>query len=453
MSKQYLAGSEQEVEETSSQTQVKPSNSNSEQQKKLQTAAYIANYEQALGSTLGSKLYDSISDLLTMDQMVRYGKDLADSLLDAAVSAASDASDMKLNDAAQAQIVGGLEALLDPIVERMIRSETGMRLTEQLQHQVGTNPYAVAGAGILAAAVAVLTDADLPTLKPKMALGGGFSANGSVELGSIRNIALGATKLGLSYKKEQVNANATISRAKDGSLGGEISGKIGNNERHLKGKVGLSEEGITAFELGGAINLSSSTSLKGGLNGTDPSKIPNWNVQVETDQGDFTHTGNLNYDASTKNLFAKYTGESESLIYYTSLLGNTKTDSLNEFKAGAKYTPDVGDLYSADYQYNFQDQAHQLDLVAQERMGDFSVRGHQRFNHDPDGFRSNTELMGAYHMSNDLALIGGADLKHDFTSGESAVLPKAGIQYKDVPIVLSYDPRTETTSVGITLKF
>jgi hypothetical protein len=187
MSKQYLAGSEQEVEETSSQTQVKPSNSNSEQQKKLQTAAYIANYEQALGSTLGAKLYDSISDLLTMDQMVRYGKDLADSLLDAAVSAASDASDMKLNDAAQAQIVGGLETLLDPIVERLIRSETGMRLTEQLQHQVGTNPYAVAGAGILAAAVAVLTDADLPTLKPKMELGGGFSANGSVELGSIRN--------------------------------------------------------------------------------------------------------------------------------------------------------------------------------------------------------------------------------------------------------------------------
>ena len=56
-------------------------------------------------------------------------------------------------------------------------------------------------------------------------------------------------------------------------------------------------------------------------------------------------------------------------------------------------------------------------------------------------------------MSNDLALIGGADIKHDFQNGTTTMLPKAGIQYKDVPIVLSYDPATKSTSVGITLKF
>ena len=149
MSKQYSAGSEQDVEEKTSQSQNKVGQSNSEQQKKLQQAAYLANYEQALGSALGPKIYDSISSLLTIDQMVRYGKDLADSLIDAAISAASDSADMNLNGAAQAQIAGGLETLLDPIVEHMIRSETGMKLTEQLQHLAGTNPYAVAGAGIL----------------------------------------------------------------------------------------------------------------------------------------------------------------------------------------------------------------------------------------------------------------------------------------------------------------
>ena len=34
-----------------------------------------------LGGALGSRLYEVVSDLFTMDQMVRYGKDLADSLL------------------------------------------------------------------------------------------------------------------------------------------------------------------------------------------------------------------------------------------------------------------------------------------------------------------------------------------------------------------------------------
>ena len=93
-------------------------------------------------------------------------------------------------------------------------------------------------------------------------------------------------------------------------------------------------------------------------------------------------------------------------------------------------------------------------MVAQERMGDFSLRGHQQFKYsEQTQLQSNTELMAAYHMNNDLSLIGGADIKHDFGTGNTSMLPKAGIQYKDVPIVLTYDPQTKATSVGITLKF
>ena len=156
----------------------------------------MKNYKQALGDALGSRLYEAVADLLTMDQMVRYGKDLADSLLDAAVKAASEKSTgMNLTNAAQEQVVGGLEALLDPVVERMIRSETGEKLVQKLQHGVGSNPYAVAAIGILAAAGAFLTDADIPTLKQSIKLGGGFEVRGSVDLGSLRNIALVHPKL------------------------------------------------------------------------------------------------------------------------------------------------------------------------------------------------------------------------------------------------------------------
>ena len=47
------------------------------------------------------------------------------------------------------------------------------------------------GLGILVA-VAVLTDADIPTLEQSIKLGGGFSANGSVDSDLFRNIALGS---------------------------------------------------------------------------------------------------------------------------------------------------------------------------------------------------------------------------------------------------------------------
>lgn len=453
MDKQYLDKSKDNVDTDQVLKQPKDV-ANSDQQQKMRKAKYLANYEQALGGALGSRLYEVVSDLLTMDQMVRYGKDLADTLLDAAVKAASEKSGANLTGEVQEDIVGGLEALLDPIVERMIRSETGEKLVQKMQHGVGSNPYAVAGASILAAAVAVLTDADIPTLQQSIKLGGGFSASGSVDLGSIRNIALGASKMGISYKREDVRAGISISRAQDGKLGGEVSGKLGDDKQYLQGKVALNEEGITAFEIGGALGLGNNTNLSAKATGTDPTKIPDWNVQVTTDYGDFKHTGDLKYNSSTQDLFAKYTGEKESLVYYASLSGNAKSDSFSQFKTGAKYTPGKGDVYSADYQYNFDNQAHQLDMVAQERMGDFSLRGHQQFKYsEKDNLQSNTELMAAYHMSSDLSLIGGADIKHDFGSGNTSMLPKAGIQYKDVPIVLSYDPQTKATSVGITLKF
>ena len=455
MSKQQLQSSQAETE-IQSTTQVQQNNgvSNSDQQQKIREAQYRAQYEQALGDALGGRLYDSVSDLITMDQMVRYGKDLVDSLLDAAVSAASDASQANLNDEAQEKVVGGLEALLDPLVARMIQSEIGQSLVAKLQHTVGSNPHAIAGVGILAAAAAVLSDMDIPTLEPKLKLGGGFSANASLDVGSLRNIALGATKLGLSYKRENITAGIDISRSKDGALGGEVSGKLGDDKRHIKGSVALSEDGITAFEIGGAIGLSPNTNLSGNANGSNLEQIPNWEVQISSKQGDFTHTGDLQYNSSSKDLFAKYTGQSERMIYYASLRGNSESDSLSNFNTGFRYTPDKGDVYSADYKYNFQNESHQLDMIAQERMGDFSLRGHQRLQYGNDtGLQSNTELMAAYHMGTDLSLIGGADIQHNGQTGETITLPKMGIQYNDIPIVLSYNPQTKSTSVGITLKF
>lgn len=454
MSKQYLDQAQASTENEQVVGQQSEGVSNSAQKEKMRQAQYKANYESALGSTLGSKLYDAVAEFLTMDQMVRYGKDLADSLLDAAVQAAADKSGANLTDEAQEKIVGGLESLLDPLVEKMIRSETGEKLVKKMQHGVGSNPYAVAGAGILAAAIAVLTDADIPTLKQKKKLGGGFEADASVDLGSLRNIALGASKIGLTYKREDVRANISMSRAKDGTLGGELSGQIGDDKQYLKGKVALSEEGITAFEIGGALGLGKKSTLSGQASGDNLEEIPDWEVQVTTEHGDFKHTGDLRYDSSSKDLFAKYTGEKEQLVYYTSLSANVGSDSLDQFAMGASYTPNKGDVYSTDYKYNFGDQSHQLDMLAQKRLGDFSVRGHQTFQYsEKDRLQSNTELMAAYHMGNDLSLIGGADVKHNFQNGNTVMLPKAGIQYKDVPIVLSYDPQTKATSVGITLKF
>ena len=106
----------------------------------------------------------------------------------------------------------------------------------------------------LAAAVAVLTDADIPTLEQSIKLGGGFSASGSVDLGSLRNIALGASKMGISYKREDVRTGISISRAEDGKLGEKYLVDL-EMTNSITRKSRIERRGITAFEIGGAIGL------------------------------------------------------------------------------------------------------------------------------------------------------------------------------------------------------
>jgi hypothetical protein len=454
MSKQYLDNTQEQQSVDKAAEGPKQGASNSAQQDKMREAQFVAEYESALGSWLGPKLYDAVSDQITLDKMTGYGNKLVEALLKLGAGELGKANPA-INDKLQQQIVQGISKELEPLVAKMMQSDTGLKLIEGLQNVVGSNPYGVASVAILAAAGAILADADIPTLKQKINLGKGFSTNLEANLGSFRNIAIGATKVGLAYQKENVfQAGVEISRSKEGDLSGSVSGQVGDNKRNIKGSVNIDEKGITAFDLSGLYALSPNTSLSGRIHGKDPYDIPNMEVQIKTEKGDFTHTGQLKYDSNSENLTAMYSGKSEQLRYQASLVGNTQGNGLIESHLGAKYTPNKGDIYSADYRYNFQRDDHNLDLMAQKRMGDFSLRGHQKMSYGKEkGLQSNTELMAAYHMGTDLSLIGGADINHDFQSGETVMLPKAGIQYKDVPITLSFDPRTKSTSVGITLKF
>lgn len=454
MSKQYLDKAQASTENEQVAGQQSEGVSNSEQKEQVKEAQFIAEYESALGSWLGPKLYDAVSDQITLDKMTGYGNKLVEALLKMGASELGKAKPA-INDKMQQQLVQGLSKELEPLVGKLMQTETGMKLIEGLQNVVGSNPYGVAGVAILAAAGAILADADIPTLKQKFNLGKGFSTNLEANLGSLRNIAIGATKVGLAYEQKNVfKAGMEIARSKEGDLSGSVSGQLGDNKRHIKGTVNIDEEGITAYELAGLYNFSDTTSVSGKIHGKDPYDIPNMEVQIKTKQGDFTHTGQVKFDTNTDNLTALYSGKSEKMLYQASLRGNTSGDGLLDTHLGAKYTPKKGDVYSADYRYNFQNDDHNLDLLAQKRMGDFSLRGHQKFSYGKEqGLQSNTELLAAYHMGTDLSLIGGADVKHDFQNGETVMLPKAGIQYKDVPITLSFDPRTNAASVGITLKF
>jgi hypothetical protein len=490
-------------------TSTNPSQSNAEQIQKVKDASYVANYEAALGEFLGSKLFDSISEYLDPKEFSGIANNLLESVLSKGLTSLGEGESANISEEAGAKITQILMGELSPFVDQFFASEKGQKCINYIKDVIGENPYPVAGIAILAAVGAIVADMDIPTLKQKFGITKGLTLGLEAKLGSLRNITMESIKTTLAYNKGKLKLETSVARNEEGKISGEASAKFGTEEQHIKGNVTVDENGATIYGLG-AVTTISGTKLTVDAEGNSTDSLTNVSVGFN-DPGDVTQSGNTSYNLKTKDLsFAYNQSKEKGLSIGGGFSGNVGTGQLNEYNLnssyqfdktdlkiggglshnlqdnslnynafarqnllddrlqlngnlsgtdqglskmgiGGKYNTDSG-LYSANYNHNFDTGRHNLDLMGQQRFNDFSVRGRQQFDYSQDeGLSSTSELLGAYHMNNDLALIGGAEYQHNRDGGK--FLPKAGVQYKEIPIVITYDPETRATSVGISLKF
>ena len=241
--------------------------------------------------------------------------------------------------------------------------------------------------------------------------------------------------------------------ASNDAFSAKNSTTFGSEERYFKTDLEISDEGIKAYNLSGLYELNDNTSFSGSLGGNSDQDTPNIDLQVKTKRGDITHTGQLKYSGSENTLTGLYSGNSERLNYGLMLEGDTEGNQLSKVGGNVNYDPEGSDYYSASFQSDLLNDTHSLDLSAQTRFSDLSIRGTQGFDYNQDsGLSSSTEVLGAYHMNNDLALIGGAQYDYNSQDGGN-ILPKIGVQYKNIPAVITYDPKNKSVSIGLTLKF
>lgn len=241
--------------------------------------------------------------------------------------------------------------------------------------------------------------------------------------------------------------------SKDGFTGSN-STTFGKKEKHIKTDLEVNEQGIKAYGLSGFYTLNDNTSLSGSIKGNSEQAVPNIDLQIKTKSGDLTHTGQIKYSGTENTLTGLYSGSSERLNYGLMLETDLTGNQLSKLGANIKYDPEGSDYYSASFQSDLLKQEHTLDLSMQKQVTDeLTLRGTQGFNYNQDsGLSSNTELLGAYKMNNDLSLIGGAEYNYNQQNG-GKILPKIGVQYKDIPTVITFDPENKSVSVGLTLKF
>ena len=431
--------------------------SNAEQIQEVKKAEFLNNYQAALGGFLGTKLYDAVSKELTFDKMSTLADKAIASIADAGIDWADESIyNGQLNDKQEQQLADLLSKRAKELAQEYLQSESGQALLNRIQEFVGENPYAIVGIGILAAVGAVIADVDLPEIKQKFKLGKNLSISGGAKLGSIRNIALKSVSVGIGYVQENLKTDLSFRRDQEGVYTGRHTMSLGNEERHVKTDVEFKEEGIMAYNVSGLYHFNTDTSVSGSVSakGEQVSEIPDINLQVKTKSGDFTHVGKLQYSGGQNTLTGLYNGSSDKLKYGLMLQGDLNSNQLSKVGGNIKYSPEGSDYYSASFQSDLLKETHSLDLSMQKQVtDDLTLRGEQGFDYNQSsGFSSNTELLGAYKLNNDLSLIGGAEYNYNEQSGGN-ILPKIGIQYKDIPTVITFDPERKAVSIGLTLRF
>jgi hypothetical protein len=261
----------------------------------------------------------------------------------------------------------------------------------------------------------------------------------------------------LNYEKERqvsdtLKTSFGLGYSNDGFTGSN-STTFGTEKRQIKTDLEISEEGLKAYNLSGLYQLNDKTSVSGSLGGNSEHDAHNIYLQVKTKSGEITHTGQIKYSGSKNTLTGLYSGNSERLKYGLMLEGDMEGNQLSKVGGNANYSTEGSDYYSASFQSDLLNNSHSLDLSAQKRSSDLSIRGTQGFDYDQDsGFSSRTEVLGAYHMNNDLALIGGAQYDYSYQEGGN-ILPKIGVQYKNIPTIITFDPKNKSVSIGLTLRF
>lgn len=112
--------------------------------------------------------------------------------------------------------------------------------------------------------------------------------------------------------------------------------------------------------------------------------------------------------------------------------------------------------YDAEWDAQHPGYKHALDLTAETVLGGVETRLGAKVGWDATGKSSaDVNLMGAKPLNTDWRALGGVGYRGEDKDGrfKGSMYLQAGVQYKDVPIVLTFDPGEKKVMLGVTIPF
>lgn len=540
------------------------------QKEKERQAAALQSYQAALGSFLGTKLYEVIHKEVTPEKLLGYGNDALDGLFkaagDQAGSLATKGGLDKDESAAVTALAGVLGQIANEKAQAFLKTPEGQMVLVAIRDYVEGHPWQVIAAIVVAAAGAVAANVDIPTLKQKIKIADGLTGDVTAKLGKIRDISLQAIQVGLSYEVGKLALRGEVAHSEKDGTKGTLTAAYGDDKQKIRAMGTLDDKGNLGVGLGYSLvrdklelDLDSQYAKDAGIGGT---------AKLHWQDGDKSADANATYQDGNLSLGLTTEMKDQLLTYYSRSNATFGENSQSSIGSGVRYANEgtKGDIsldqrldtglttlaasgeltrgafttrgafsqgfgdggqtsLSAGVKYSKDDLTAELDLalkggdwtaktsVAKDwgrleaganseiRLNDgrlLSLGAHIGFN-DPDHFRSflldykrtnaadvptdvfnarvdaklgeiwarvqnTTTLKGgsldssttsahaAYFLKPDLALIGGGQYTMGPNPRDRALI-QAGVQIRDVPVLVGFNPETKGWTIGLTIPF
>jgi len=298
----------------------------------------LSNYQAALGKTLGTKLYDALSEHLTMEKMGGYANDGLTGAIEGVVGLLED---METDPGAVDKFAEALSAQYATLASEWL--EANPQVVDAVRGWVDEHPTAIAitavTAALLAAAAAILTDQDIPELKHTFKVGDALTADVAAKLGSLQNIALEKISAKLQYTAGNIQAGLEIASENLDGFSGAASLTVGDEERQASLRGEFDEDGLSLYKFSGLWGLGEGKTLKGESSG-DASGLGVSSVTLESVDGENIRSKSLAYNAQS-DIFTvsdAYTQVFGSSSLTTDL--SQSSDGTSDFSASYENSPE-----------------------------------------------------------------------------------------------------------------
>jgi hypothetical protein len=201
-----------------------------------------------------------IAEQLGEDKIKEYAKSLAEKGVDLLIAQVKDAATEKDFIAkSQVELLGTMlseQAKKD--AEALASSDAAKAFRERLLTITKEQPGIVIAAAIAAAAVAYMTNVDVPEISKKIEILKGLTGEGKLDIGKIQQLTVQQASAALKYSSTHFSAGISAEYAGEGEKKGASGGAnvaFGEKDIQFKGSLKLNPDGTVKVDLGQAIDV------------------------------------------------------------------------------------------------------------------------------------------------------------------------------------------------------